>query len=124
MQSWIIHQNLRSDHMIRCDRCTVDAPEAVTIEAFAITGEGHWFLCARCLADFQLFITNQGVLMNPSTYFSMLADDADVDIAAHHWQCQCFDCNEMWADYEPDADEAVKFAKENNDDYWMEVRSA
>lgn len=51
--------------------------------------------------------------MNPSTSFSMLADDMDIDIAAHHWQCSCFDCVEAWADYEPDADEMVKGWKES-----------
>lgn len=112
-QSWLCHQSLTSSHMIDCSRCRAHAPEAASIEAFAITGEGYFFLCAQCLVDFQLFITNQGVLMNPSTYFSMLADDADIDIAEHHWRCHCHDCVEAWADYEPDADEIVKGWRED-----------
>lgn len=110
--------------MIDCARCRAHEPEAASIEVFAVHGQGNFNVCARCLVDFQLFITNQGVMMNPSSYFSMLADDADIDIAAHHWQCQCHDCAEMWADYEPDADAIVKFYKENDDlDYGI-ARSA
>lgn len=40
----------------------------------------------------------------------------DIDIAAHHDQCACMECNFDWDSYEPDGDELVKFWKENEDD--------
>jgi hypothetical protein len=72
-----------------------------------------------------IFMVDGGVNMNDVVITYGLNDD--IDVSEHHLYCQCIECRIFDAQYDDgfDADHAVKFMKENNDDrYVQERRSA
>ena len=114
-----------SNHIINCDRCKQQLPEAGSIEAFTRYGEAVWELCDSCVVDLTLFIAGTGGSMWNTNVIITYGENDDVDVAEHHEQCACVDCIIFDGQYEPDADEQVKFWKENSEPDWaFERRSA
>jgi len=126
-RQWESQTNLASSHMIVCARCKRRSSEAGFIEAFTTRGEGAWAVCHGCLSVFidYIFMVDGGVNMNDVVITYGVNDD--IDVSEHHLYCQCIECRIFDAQYDDgfDADDAVKFMKENNDDrYVQERRSA
>ena len=57
-----------------------------------------------------------------NTVFDMFAIDEDIDIAMHHYACECIECTLFIEEYEPDADEIVKSWKEDAEIYQQRDR--
>lgn len=107
--TWETHPSLTSSHIITCARCKTTAPEAGVIEAYTVQGELHIAICSNCLVDFISFTTKQGEQMKSDCEFSeeALAGGLDIDIAAHHPLCECYECL-------VDPDQYYKFQREND----------
>lgn len=110
---------------MKCTRCCTLKPEAGSIEAFTVLGEALWIVCEECLVDLTLFMAGKGGAMWDTNIVITYGENDDVDVAEHHELCQCVDCIVFDGNYEPDADDLVKFWKENSDPDWaFERRSA
>lgn len=77
-----------------CDRCTLVAEIAATVEVFAVDGCFHWNLCASCqVALYGVLSPMKGQDM--THLFVIYTDDIDVDDlddAEHAHACVCEDC--------------------------------
>jgi|GEM_PF-2523461 len=122
MPNWTPHQVLTSSQAIICQRCRRPSLEAGSVEAFTNRGEGAWSLCNHCVnlfVDFVLVVKEEQPVLDV-TY----GDWEDVDVSEHHMFCSCIECRIHDMQYEDgfDADDTVKFWKENRDDVWRDER--
>lgn len=124
MQNWTRLPVPTSSYSHKCERCGVNAAEAASIEVFAITGEGAWRICQRCLSVFVdfIFMVDGGSTMDDVVITYGVNDD--VDVSEHHLKCQCIECliDDGQYDFGWDADDMVKFWKENDDRDIADVR--
>lgn len=85
-----------------------------------MVGFGVWHICANCLDQYIHFMASKENLMKSDCEFSeeALANGLDIDIAAHHPLCQCYECL-------VDPDQYYKFQRENDlTDYQYQEKSA
>ena len=124
MPTWTTCPVPTSSHIICCARCKRKASEAGSLELYGVTGEGAWSICMDCLRSFTdfIFMVQGGATMDDVVITYGVNDD--VDVSEHHLKCQCIECRIDAGQYDMgwDADDVVKFWKENRDDDYRSER--
>jgi hypothetical protein len=70
-------------------------------------------VCETCFKSVKGLIADRHKTARGGGVVMVFHEFEDIDVAAHHDQCVCVECTTDWDSYEPDADELVKFWKEN-----------
>jgi len=106
----VARSNLR-----RCELCLGFGSLFGSLEMFSEQSQ-QFDVCQSCFDSVQSLIASKHELARRGGVVMVFNEFEDVDVAAHHDQCVCVECTTDWDSFEVDADEVVKFWKENRDD--------
>ena len=114
MESSVTH-HIPISSLRRCELCLGFGSLAGSLELYS-DQTWQFDVCDSCFDSVKMLVAQKYTTARGGGVVMVFHDSEDIDVAAHHDECMCVECTTDWDSYEPDADELVKFWKENRDE--------